>query len=48
MSQTLTAPDHFVTVGDETYAYRSFGASEGTPLVFLVSCAARWTTGTTP
>lgn len=34
-SRTVTAPDRFLTVDGTTFAYRSFGRSAGTPVVFL-------------
>lgn len=35
MSLSLTATDQFVTTGDLTFAYRTLGRTEGTPVVFL-------------
>jgi len=34
-ASNTTAPTQYVTVGDNTYAYRQFGAGPGLPLLFL-------------
>ncbi len=34
-ASNTTAPTQFVTVGDNTYAYRQFGSGSGLPLLFL-------------
>jgi pimeloyl-ACP methyl ester carboxylesterase len=34
-ASNITAPTQYVTVGDNTYAYRQFGSGAGLPLLFL-------------
>jgi pimeloyl-ACP methyl ester carboxylesterase len=34
-ASNTTAPTQYVTVGDNTYAYRQFGSGPGAPLLFL-------------
>ena len=34
-ASNTTAPTQYVTVGDNTYAYRQFGSRPGAPLLFL-------------